>query len=237
MATAPTAAVLTATRLALHQVAVHVLARRRHTLTGRIGLRPAPGGLATPAFGDGGEVVRVCGGVLVVEHDGALVSTPLTTLAAAADLVGVDLAADLSVGRDTPPLADPSAPLALDAGAVRALGDWWGLGATVLDEVAALPLVSAASAPQIWPEHFDHAAVVEAGGARFNVGASPGDGGEPGPYLYVGPWGDDRPGDPAYWNAPFGAVLRRADLEGAGPDERRDRALAFVRQGLSAARG
>ena len=43
---------LTTTRLALQRLAVHVLARRRHAVTGRFGLRPAPGGLATPAFGD-----------------------------------------------------------------------------------------------------------------------------------------------------------------------------------------
>ena len=46
-----------------------------------------------------------------------------------------------------------------------------------------------------------------ANGQRLNVGASPGDGFHDAPYLYVAPWDADRPGDPEYWNAPFGAVL------------------------------
>jgi hypothetical protein len=63
---AKTAVATTAeTRVALQQVAVHVLARRRHAMTGRFGLRPTPGGLGTPLFGEG-EVVRISGDVLVV---------------------------------------------------------------------------------------------------------------------------------------------------------------------------
>ena len=108
-------------RLALQQVAVHVLARRRHAVTGRFGLRPAPGGLTTPVFGDG-EVVRVTGATLVVERGGGVLAEPLTTLGRAADLVGVDLAAPFSVGNDTPALADPDAPLALDGDRVLDLG-------------------------------------------------------------------------------------------------------------------
>jgi hypothetical protein len=224
----------TATRLALHQVAVHILARRRKAVTGRIGLRPAPGGLATPPFGEAAEVVRVSGGLLVVERAGDAVAAPLTTLGAAADLVGVDLGVDLSVGAETPPLADPAAPLAIDPTDVRRLADRWALGAEVLDEVAALPAVTRASVAQLWPEHFDHASVVSVGDDRYNVGASPGDAAEPGPYLYVGPWGDERPGDPDLWNAPFGAVLRWAELDGAPPDERRARAGEFLARRLSA---
>jgi hypothetical protein len=49
----------TATRVTLHQVAVHILARRRQAVTGRIGLRPAPGGLATPPFGEAADLDRV----------------------------------------------------------------------------------------------------------------------------------------------------------------------------------
>jgi len=221
-----------ATREGLHQVAVHVLARRRHAVTGRFGLRPAPGGLATPVFG-ADEVVRLSGATLVVERGGETRAEPLTTLGRAADLVGVDLAAPFSVGADTPVAVDPDAPLAIDAAAARVLGDWWALGAALVDEVVgaghADGSVAAATAAQVWPEHFDHATTLTLGGPggpKVNVGASPGDGGEPGPYLYVGPWDAARPGDPAYWNAPFGAVLRRAD----GPG--RAEALAFLRRGL-----
>ncbi len=50
------------------------------------------------------------------------------------------------------------------------------------------------------------------------------------PYLYVGPWGPERPGDPAYWNAPFGAILPHARLRAA--DDARGLAEAFLRRGL-----
>jgi hypothetical protein len=39
---------------------------------------------------------------------------------------------------------------------------------------------------------------------------------------------------PDLWNAPFGAVLRRADLDRVPPDERRARAVEFVARRLSA---
>lgn len=34
---------------------------------------------------------------------------------------------------------------------------------------------------------------------------APGDSYHPEPYLYVAPWEAERPGDVAYWNAPFGS--------------------------------
>ena len=72
--------------------------------------------------------------------------------------------------------------------------------------MATTPAVTGATAAQLWPEHFDLACTVVVGGeVQVNVGASPGDAYEPAPYLYIGPWGPERPGDPAYWNAPFGA--------------------------------
>lgn len=225
---------LAETRLGLQQLAVHVLARRRHAFTGRFGLRAAPGGLATPAFGDEVEVVRTTGAHLVVERAGTAAGAPITTLAAAAALVGADLGVDFSVGGDTPAMVDPGEPLAVGDAAARALGEWWGLGTTVIDEVVATaPAVTAATAPQLWPEHFDvGCAVTVVGGAQVNLGASPGDDGEPQPYLYLGPWSADRPGGPGYWNAPFGAVLRHEDLAGRPPEDQRAAALAFVRRGL-----
>ena len=51
----------TTTREVLHRVAAHVLGRRRYQVSGRFGLRASPGGFATPAFGDGPEVVRIAG--------------------------------------------------------------------------------------------------------------------------------------------------------------------------------
>jgi hypothetical protein len=226
------------TRLALHQLATHVLARRRHAFTGRFGLRVAPGGMATPAFGDDVEVIRTSGRHLVVERAGTVVAEPVTTLAAAAQLAGVDLTLDFAVGDDTPALVDPEKPLAVDDGAARALADWWAFGTTVLDEVVATePGLTAPTAAQLWPEHFDVGCAATLGGEGINIGASPGDAYEPLPYLYVGPWSGARPGDPSVWNAPFGAVLRHADLAPDGSASRRSRALAFVRYALSQLRG
>jgi len=47
---------------------------------------------------------------------------------------------------------------------------------------------------------------------RVNLGGSPGDGSCDEPYLYVGPWTADRPGDPEFWNADFGAMRTRTQL-------------------------
>jgi hypothetical protein len=208
-----------ATRASLHRVAVHVLARRRQALTGKIGLRATPGGFGTPAAGPEPEVVRVTGARLVRERTGATAaSTSLdlteASLADAALVAEVDLAAALDVGHDTPSLGDPDAALSVDLAAAVALGRWFALAWDVLDAaLGALGPPAQPSVVQLWPEHFDAGCDVAAGGRRVNLGASPGDGGEPEPYLYVGPWDDARPGDAAYWNAPFGAVLRHRDLQ------------------------
>jgi hypothetical protein len=232
---------LPATRGALHQVAVHVLARRRHAYAERFGLQPAPAGVATPAFGDDIEIVRTSGTFLVVERSGFSTLAPLTTLAAAAEHVGVDLELPFAVGDQTPAMVDPSAPLAIDDEAARALGDWWCFGQAAIDQiVASTPAVTASTRVQLWPEHFDLGGTVTVmgdGGAdaghRLNLGASPGDGFEALPYLYVGPWLADRPGPAGYWNAPFGAVLRHAEVAKlAGPDQRA-LALAFLREGIA----
>jgi hypothetical protein len=109
--------------------------------------------------------------------------------------------------------------------------------------VASTPAIVGSTTRQIWPEHFDLGGSVTlaggaagaagvAGGPQANVGASPGDGFDPLPYLYLGPWTGDRPGDPAYWNAPFGAVLRAEQLVGLAPTDGLARAAGFIRQGL-----
>ena len=227
---------LTPTRSGLHQIAVHVLARRRFTVTGRFGLRPAPGGLATPAFGpdDRLEVVRTSGRFLVLERGGDVRVEPITTLAAAAELVGVDLTADLSVGADTPAQVPVDEPLRVDDADARMLAAWWAFGQTVIDEVVATdPVPDAPTVAQVWPEHFDLGCAVGAGGGRINLGASPGDRYERAPYLYLGPWSGERPGDSRYWNAPFGAVLALSQIDHLTGAERRSHAIAFFREGLS----
>ncbi|MFW2334710.1 MAG: hypothetical protein ACN4IE_13025, partial [Ilumatobacter sp.] len=84
---------------------------------------------------------------------------------------------------------------------------------------------------QVWPEHFDVALDAAATpDRRANLGGSPGDGFHAEPYAYVGPWTDDRPGDAAFWNAPFGAVLGYDDL--VGDDDPVTTLAAFFLDGM-----
>jgi hypothetical protein len=224
------------TRAALQRVATHVVARRRHGLAGRFGLRATPGGFGMPAAGPDHEVLRTAGTWLVRERTGAEPATSrldLTSasLADAAAFAEVDLGQPFEAGHDTPALGDLAAPLGVAAEAADVLAGWWALGWTALDAaVGALPAPVDASIVQLWPEHFDAACDVAAGSSRANLGASPGDAGHDEPYLYVGPWGDERPGPDGYWNAPFGAVLGRSTLLGAG--DPLAAAVAFLSEGL-----
>jgi hypothetical protein len=226
------------TRDALHRVATHVLARRRHALTGRFGLRPTPGGFGTPQFGDPDheEQLRVSGATLVRERRvGAEVRTTVlpvggATLARLADAVDVDLAPAFSVGTDTPEPGDLDAPLTVDPDAVAVMADFLHAGAIALDRILLeLGEDAAPGVAQLWPEHFDLGIDVAVGGSRVNLGASVGDAGHEGPYVYVGPWTPDRPGDAEYWNAPFGALLGHEAIT-ADPVETM---VSFVRRGLA----
>jgi hypothetical protein len=219
-----------ATRDTLQSVAVHIIARARQQATGRFGLRVTPGGFGTPAFGEAVRRVRTSGGLLVHETagpDGATSkATPIdgSTLSDLADLAGVDLTAELDVGHDTPPLGDVHAALSVDEAAAQALGSWFAVVGAALDAVVAARPWSAPSTVQLWPEHFDVAIDVafdpsDPGRCRVNLGGSPGDGFHADPYVYVGPWTDDRPGDAAFWNAPFGAVMGCSQLVGTSPVE------------------
>jgi hypothetical protein len=87
---------------------------------------------------------------------------------------------------------------------------------------AALRSLAPDETPVLWPEHFDVGVVV----GEVNYGVSPGDGFEPEPYAYVGPW--TPPEQDEFWNAPFGAVLRLAPEDGA------DVVLAFFERGRAA---
>ncbi len=226
-----------ATREALQRVATHVLARRRFALSGKFGLRAAPGGFGTPASGPDHEVVRVAGTQLVRERTGdasATVTLDLrsATLAEAAALVDVDLDEPFEAGHDTPAVGDPAAPLAVDRAAAAVLAEWYRLGWGAIDAaVAELGAAAGPSVLQLWPEHFDAGVDVAAAPARrVNLGASPGDGFSAQPYLYVGPWDADRPGDSSYWNAPFGAVLSYDDLRSEPAPEAA--AVTFLLRGV-----
>jgi hypothetical protein len=115
----------------------------------------------------------------------------------------------------------------VDEAAARWLGDFYALALDVLEELKLeWPPDWDVTPPKLWPEHFDYA--VEAGIVRANYGFSPGDGGHPEPYVYVGPW-EARPTGPL-WNATAfpGAELGLAELLRA--DDQRATALGFLRE-------
>ena len=230
------------TRTALQRVAVHVVARARRQANGRFGLRVTHGGFGTPDFGDDARV-RVSSNLLVVERapaDGAASGArPIdgATLTELAAFAGVDLAAPLDVGHDTPDLGDPDERLQVDVAAAAALAAWYSVVGQALDlAVADLGATASASMVQLWPEHFDVALDVAAlPERRANLGGSPGDGFHDEPYAYVGPWTDDRPGDQAFWNAPFGAVVGHDEL--VGDHDPVSRIAGFFVDGVGRLRG
>ena len=209
-----------ATRESLHAVAAHVLCPARHRVNGKIGLRFTYRGFGTPFFG-ADDQLRIEDGVLV-RGDERLV---LTTIAAAAAFAGIEPGAPTELFSPTTSLAF-DAPLDVDPVAARALGDFYGFTARLLEQLRAdAGEDDAAGRVQLWPEHFDMAVDLGRDGARANFGGSPGDSGHAGPYLYVGPWDVSRLDRSGFWNEPFGASLSyRAILEGADP-------LAFLREG------
>jgi hypothetical protein len=232
------------TRDAVQRIATHVVARARHQATGRFGLRVTPGGFGTPEFGDEPRRVRVSGATLIAESGGSGAASTWwssidgATLAELAAVAGVDLTVALSVGHDTPPLGDIDAPITIDRASAEVIGRWFGIVAAALDRtVAALDAAAAPSMAQLWPEHFDVALDVAydlsaPGERRVNLGGSTGDGFHEPPYLYVGPWTDSRPGDPTFWNAPFGAVLGWSEV--MSTDDPVASATAFFDRGLTA---
>lgn len=214
-------------------IATHVLGRRRFEVTGRFGLRATPGGFGTPVFGERLEVARVSGLTLVHEVGPACTSLSLegSTLRQLTSFVGADLSSEFSAGTGTPSVTAPDEPMHLEDGTVEEISRWFSLGWAVLDSfLAGLGAAADAATIQLWPEHFDAASnFALPGGSRANIGFSPGDGFEPEPYAYFGPWDADRPGDPAFWNAPFGAFVRASEVLAA-----RDpvgRAVEFLRAG------
>jgi hypothetical protein len=224
-------------RSTLQLVATHVVARARQQANGRFGLRVTPGGFGTPEFGDDLRRVRVSGGALVVESgsaEGAWSRATMidgSTLEDLARFAEVDLSAELSVGHDTPLLGDVRAPLTLDTSATTMFTRWFDATARALDEiVAGAPAIARPSLVQLWSEHFDVALDLAATPERrVNLGGSPGDEFHDRPYLYVGPWTTDRPGNPDFWNAPFGAVLAADTIDG---EDHVAAAVEFFRTGL-----
>ncbi len=222
------------TRRAIQRIATHILARARKAADGEISLRVGLTGLATPAFGPDREVLRFAGGHLVRERrvDGELRSRSLrvvgSTLAELAEFAGVDLDANLDFGHDAPEVGDRTTPIRFDESAADALLGWYQLGATALDRV----LIDARdpSVVQLWPEHFDVAIDLATVGGRCNLGAAPADATCDQPYLYVGPHGEERPGEGSFWNVPFGAQLSAERVHRGGDPV--EAAVNFFRHGL-----
>lgn len=220
----------TAGRRALHQLAFFVVAPKRFAATGKLGLRFTRGGFGTPFFGED-EQVRVEGASLVDQRGDRIRSTPITTLRAAAQFLGVEYREDWFEGfRDPLPPLGPDAALTVDPTVSAALGDWFGFATSVLEEARRTPGAAEVSRVQLWPEHFDPAFEMGAGDRRASYGASPGDDAHPEPYVYVSAWGEIDRSD-SYWNAPTfnGASLPYRDLLSA--TDQRAEALAFLRRG------
>lgn len=183
------------TRRGWHRVAEHLLAAAQYAETGRIGLRPVPGGFATRQPLRDGLALAVERTDLVVTDVSGTRRTPLTTLGAAAAFAGVTPGLPDTVYPVATSL-DLDAPLGLDPEAAGVLGDWYALADTALRAVAGDD-----DPPVLWPEHFDLGVSVDA----INYGASPGDAEIDAPYLYVGPHSGPPTRD-EFWNAPFGAA-------------------------------
>lgn len=211
---------LSRTREALHRVAEHVVSPARYAVTGRIGLRPAPGGFSTPPFGEDDRVVAVDGTDLVVVSSGAERRTPLTTLRAAAGFVGVTPGAPVHLYTPATTL-ELDEPLDLDAEAAKLLARWFQLGERALTRFAAEIAEDEPSEAQLWPEHFD----LGISAAQVNYGVSPGDEHVLDPYLYVGPHDVPSFDQEGFWNAPFGAARTIHEIDSA------DDAVAFFHAG------
>ncbi len=227
------------TRAAWHMLAEHVLARARYNANGKIGLRYTRRGVGTPWFRhrDRDAQVRIEGTNVVVHEDGETQSAPVTTVAAAAELAGVQPGAPEEVYAPTTSFT-PDAPLVLDARSVEFLGAWFGFATSVLEQLRAeADPVDEPSRVQLWPEHFDLSVDLgdEHAGRRGTFGASPGDDVDRDPYLYVTHWADVA--EDEFWNeAHFpGASLTVVTL--ADASDQRASALRFLRRGRDLLRG
>jgi hypothetical protein len=228
---APAPATLVATRYALHALAERVIAPARQAANGKIGLRFTRGGFGTPFFGADAQV-RVAGELLVVQQGERERAEPIVSLAQAAALIGAQLLPDGIAGEDA------DGELGVDAAASAVLGEWYGFGASVLEELrAGVDDEAEPSRVQLWPEHFDLSVELGAqdAGKRAGYGASPGDERHPEPYLYVTPWSEQPDGD--LWRATAfrGAELSYAELLAGDTGERqREIALRFFAERLAA---
>jgi hypothetical protein len=226
----PTAdpAALASTRDSLHMLAEHVVAPARYHDNGKIGLRYTRAGFGTPYF-SGNRQVRVARDLLVVTTGSSVAAEPITTIEAAGRHVGITPGAPAEVYK--PATTMQPGPLELDTDSLELLADWFGFGASVLEELRATAQPTDAPARvQIWPEHFDIS--VDSGdegtGLRATFGASPGDDDHDEPYLYVSPWAAH---SGPFWSDHGYASLGLSRLADAA--DQRTRALDFFADAAS----
>jgi hypothetical protein len=171
---------------------------------GEVSLRYTRGGFGTPFFEEDGQDCQVR------VADGELVRQR-----------GMD--------ETTEPL-----PPEVDAAATSALGDFYGFGCSVLEQLRADEVDGDPSRVELWPEHFDIA--VDLGSKRTDqratYGASPGDDDHPEPYLYVAPWTKEPSGE--LWNATGFRGAEPGYFELIAAEDQRRAALAFMRERYSA---
>lgn len=211
-----------------HRLAYGVVAQARFAATGKFGLRYTYRGFGTPFFGEDIQV-RVAGGSLIVQEGLSVADASITSLQDAGLLASVTPGTDAAEG-DSPELGDLSQSLNVSSNVNDFLGDWFGLGASVLEELRLTPSGNA-SRVQLWPGHFDLATELgdlEAG-QRATYGFSPGDANHAEPYVYVAAWGEVDRSNPL-WNDPHfnGASMPYAALVEA--DDQRQACLGFFRQ-------
>ncbi len=193
------------TRRSLHGVAELLLAGPAYAERGDIRLTPTPGGFGV--WRQPGP--RVEGTDLVVGDRRVPLTGTIAEIGAAARISPRDLSDVYSDGAG------------VDAGAVVAVSPAAAalLAAAFESGGAALARLAPEAEIVLWPEHFDIGISVP----EVNYGVSPGDGFQPWPYAYVGPW--RVPAADGFWNAPFGAAVRLSELGGV------DGILAFFAEG------
>lgn len=181
-------------REALHRLAEDVIKPAREQTSGEWTLTQTPGGFGTPVFGNDNQV-RVDGVDIVVRGAGEERRAPISSLAAAAELIGPGLLPNPIEGLSTEVLE-------VDAAAAEALAAAYAVGKEALKRlVEAAGEGDAPTEPTLWPEHFDIAIEMgdEEADRRANYGLSPGDENHAEPYFYVGPWSARPSGE--MWNA------------------------------------
>lgn len=126
----------------------------------------------------------------------------------------------------------------VDIPAAHALGEFFGFGCSILEELRAENGDEDPSLTQLWPEHFDVAIELglESAGRRATYGASPGDEDHDEPYVYVSVWEKSK-AQGELWNASgfAGAELSYSELLAA--DDQRRTALEFMEGRLRALGG